>query len=69
MEEIVDGTINDPELGPILESKRQGIKTKQQSKGPYSKMWDNIIERDALLIKGNQIEMPKTLQTLSLIHI
>ena len=26
-------------------------------------MWDNIIERDALLIKGNQIEMPKTLQT------
>ena len=63
MEEIVDGTINDPELGPILESKKQAIKTKQQSKGPYGKMWDNIIERDALLIKGNQIEMPNTLQT------
>lgn len=25
MEEIVDGTINDPELGPILESKKQAM--------------------------------------------
>lgn len=36
--------------------------SKATSKGPYGKLWSEIKERDGILLKGQQIIVPKTLQ-------
>ena len=47
-------TASDPELAKILEEKRSARKSTATSKGPWGKIWDEIQERDGILLRTNQ---------------
>ena len=55
MQQLQDDTDKDPELKTLLQEKLTGTMSKATSKGPYGKMWNDIPERDGILLKGNQI--------------
>ena len=55
-------TLEDPELLQIVEEKRQAKKSKAISKGLWGKIWDEVHERDGILIRGKQLVVPKSLQ-------
>ena len=57
-----DETRNDPELSPILKEKQEGTKSKGASRGPYGKIWDELTEKDGILLGGNLMVVPKALQ-------
>ena len=62
MRQLKDDTRNDPELQPLLREKRKGQMSKETSKGPYGKMWNEIRERDGRLLKEDKIIVPRILQ-------
>ena len=62
LEELREKTEEDPELKLIKEEKQAGTKSKKMSKGPYGKMWEEIRERDGILLKGDKLIVPKSLQ-------
>ena len=45
LDQMKDETANDAKLVPILKEKQEGTKSKETSKGPYGKLWDEITER------------------------
>ena len=51
MQQLQDDTDKDPELKPLLQEKLAGAMSKETSKGPYGKMWNEIRERDGILLK------------------
>ena len=62
LEQLRDDTENDPELRTIVREKRTAQMSKETSKGPYGKMWQDIRERDGILLKEGKIIVPKRLQ-------
>ena len=62
LQDMKEATKNDPELAKILEEKQKGKMSTETSKGPYAKMWGEITERDGMLLKGQQMIVPKKLQ-------
>ena len=62
MRQLRDDTRNDPELKILLQEKRRGQMSKVTSKGPYGKIWNEIRERDGILLRGEKIIVPKILQ-------
>merc|ERR1712015_303630 len=57
-----EATAADPELLQVLKEKIAGNKSTKMSKGPYGKIWPEIHERDGILIRGDKIIVPKSLQ-------
>lgn len=68
IEQMRDDTANDPELGPIVKEKQAGSKSKEASKGPYGKIWDELTERDGILLRGKLMVVPRTLQPRAIAH-
>ena len=62
LDELKDATENNPELKVVLEEKWMGRKSAVMSKGPYGKIWEELQERDGLLIRNRQLVIPKVLQ-------
>ena len=52
LEKLKDATENNPELKVVLEEKRMGRKSATMSKGPNGKIWEELQERDRLLIRN-----------------
>ena len=61
-------TATDPELAKILEEKRAAKKSSATSKGPWGKIWDEVRERDGILLRKDRedgqdrLVIPKALQ-------
>ena len=68
LEAMKGATAMDPELAKILEEKRTGRKSSATSKGPWGKIWDEVRERDGILLRKDQedkqdrLVVPKALQ-------
>ena len=63
MEQMREATQQDEELAEVVKEKKTGTKSKKMSKGPYGKMWDDLQERNGILLKdGKQMVVPKSLQ-------
>ena len=62
LENLRDATAADPELAQNLKEKRQTKKSHATSKGPWGKIWDEVHERDGILIRADKLVVPKTLQ-------
>ena len=60
MHQLQDDTAKDPELRVLLQEKRAGTMSKTVEWDP--RMWNEIRERDGVLLKGKQIIVPKLLQ-------
>ena len=57
-----DASSKDPELSKDINEQRAGTKSKEASKGPYGKIWDELRERDGILLRGKAMVVPKSLQ-------
>ena len=62
LEQMREDTTKDPELHKLMEEKQNGTKRKETSKGPYGKIWEELRERDGILLRGKLLVVPKALQ-------
>ena len=62
LEQMREATAKDPELSVILKEKKTGKRSQQTSKGLYDKIWEDLREREGVLLKGVQMVVPKELQ-------
>ena len=62
LEDMEKATGEDPELARILDEKRRAKKSTATSNGPWGKIWDEVHERDGILIRGDKLVVPKSLQ-------
>ena len=68
LDDMKGATVMDPELAKILEEKRSAQKSSATSKVPWGRIWDEVRERDGLLLRRDKEDrqerllVPKSLQ-------
>ena len=62
LENLKEATSEYSELAQILDEKRHAKKSTATSKGPWGKIWDEVHERDGILIRKDKLVIPKSLQ-------